>query len=288
MTSPLVHALNPSQWAEDLLGILLDPWQRDIVDSRDDRVILNCSRQSGKSLCMAVILANIAIFRPGSLCLALSPTLRQSNELFRTCMSLFDRLPSPPPMVEDTKTSVTLNNGSRVVSLPGTEANIRGFSKVTVLCIDEAARIHPDLYMSVLPMLAVSRGRLILASTPWGPNGVFHQTWIEPSPGWRKVLITADQCPRISKDFLDQERKRMGLFFEQEFCGKFLQSQNSVFDFDLIQSAMSNELEPLFFDVGSYQQVRRATPIAAEDFRGLTMDEPLVNILRDARLAFGG
>ena len=40
-------------------------------------------------------------------------------------------------------------------------------SGVTLLVIDEAARVPDALYFSVRPMLAVSRGRLVALSTPF-------------------------------------------------------------------------------------------------------------------------
>ena len=54
-----------------------------------------------------------------------------------------------------------LENGSCIVSLPGKEGTIRGFSGVKLLAIDEAAWVPDDLYLAVRPMLAVSQGRLV-------------------------------------------------------------------------------------------------------------------------------
>lgn len=102
-----------------------------------------------------------------------------------------------------------LQNGSRIVSLPGKEETIRGYSGVRLLVVDEAARVPDSLYYSVRPMLAVSGGRLVCLSTPFGKRGFFHQEWIE-GHGWERVKITADQCPRISKAFLEEERRSLG------------------------------------------------------------------------------
>jgi hypothetical protein len=64
--------------------------------------------------------------------------------------------------------TLELVNGSRIVSLPENESGIRGFSGVNLLVIDEAARVDDSLYRSVRPMLAVSGGRLVALSTPFG------------------------------------------------------------------------------------------------------------------------
>src|SRR5208282_1075770 len=99
-----------------------------------------------------------------------------------------------------------LANGSRIVSLPGDEKNIRGFSGVALLVIDEAARVLDSLYCSVRPMLAVSRGRMVALSTPYGKRGWFHDEW-HGAGEWQRVRITAPECPRITAEFLAEEKR---------------------------------------------------------------------------------
>ena len=79
----------------------------------------------------------------------------------------------------------------------------------SLMLIDEAAQVSEELYFMVRPMLAVSQGRLILLSTPHGKRAVFWRAW-DQEPNWKRVKVTADQCPRISKDFLEQERRAVG------------------------------------------------------------------------------
>ncbi|MBI3965802.1 MAG: hypothetical protein HY329_09220, partial [Chloroflexi bacterium] len=56
------------------------------------------------------------------------------------------------------------------------------------------------------PMLAASGGRTILLSTPYGKRGTFYELWSNGGAAWERVKIRADQCPRIPKDWLEQER----------------------------------------------------------------------------------
>jgi hypothetical protein len=66
----------------------------------------------------------------------------------------------------DNEVSLLLPNGSRIVGLPGTEATVRGFSAVSLLVIDEAARVMDAMYKGLRPMLAVGEGDLWMMSTP--------------------------------------------------------------------------------------------------------------------------
>jgi hypothetical protein len=69
----------------------------------------------------------------------------------------------------------------------------------------------PDaLYLAVRPMLAVSKGCLLALSTPYGQRGWFHDAWSDQSRKWERVKVTADQCPRIDPEFLEEERQALG------------------------------------------------------------------------------
>jgi len=127
-----------------------------------------------------------------------------------------------------------------VVSLPDSEDTIRGFSSVNLLIEDESSRVSDDLYYAIRPMLAVSNGQLLLLGTPHGKLGHFYEVWESESDLWEKVLITVDQCPRISKEFLESERQSMPeAWFLQEYYCQFQDTVNQVFSSDLVDSLFS-------------------------------------------------
>jgi hypothetical protein len=247
MYNDLAYALQPSLWTKEVLGIHPDPWQAEVLDGSAKRTLLCCSRQSGKSSVSSILSLHTALFRPGSLTLMVSPSLRQSSELFRKFLSYMEILEPRPAREEDTKLSLRLDNGSRVVSLPGSEGTIRGYSSVTLMVIDEAARVEDDLYFAVKPMLAVSNGRMMALSTPFGKRGWFFKEW-EDGLSWARHRITALECPRISKEFLDEERRSMPrAWFNAEYMCEFTEATDAVFTYDQIQASISDEVEPLEF-----------------------------------------
>jgi hypothetical protein len=235
-------------------GITPDDWQSDLLRSDAKQMILNCSRQSGKSTISAVLGLHQAIYTHGSLVLLLSPSLRQSQELFRKIKDIYNALESPslPQTIEESALRLELDNGSRIVALPGTEQTIRGFSNVALLICDEAATCENSLFFAIKPMLAVSGGRIILLSTPRGKRGFFFDVWSEGGDDWNRTRITARECPRISPEWLEREKEAMPDFwFRQEYLCEFCETLDSVFSFSDIQSAISDEVEPLFLG-GSY------------------------------------
>jgi hypothetical protein len=241
----LALALNPIKFAQSR-GLDPDPWQRELLLSSEKRIILNCSRQSGKSTIAAILALHHALNDPGALVLVLSPSLRQSGELFKKVMGFYK---DPGKlMASETETALTLqlHNKSRIVSLPGKEQTIRGFSGVSLLIVDEAARVDDELYYAVRPMLAVSQGRMILLSTPFGKRGFFFNEW-STSRAWKKIKITAYECPRIAPVFLEEERLALGdWWFRQEYECEFSENVDAYFSYEEIQAAVSNDVKPLF------------------------------------------
>ncbi|MFO0929144.1 MAG: phage terminase large subunit [Gemmataceae bacterium] len=181
-------ALDPSR-VLDACGMHADPWQRELLLGGDRQVLLCCSRQAGKSTVVSALALHTALFTPRALVLLLSPSLRQSAEIFRKVLDADDALGRPLPAVHRTQLRLELANGSRVLCLPGREETIRSFGGVSLLVLDEAARIPDVLYRSVRPMLAVSGGRLVALSTPFGQRGWFYREWVGNGP-WRRVQIT--------------------------------------------------------------------------------------------------
>jgi hypothetical protein len=223
-----------------------DGWQEELLRSTSDRMLLNCSRQSGKSTMTGVIALHRALYHPGSLVLCLAPALRQSQELFGKVLGFYRDLDRPVSPQGERKLSLELENGSRIVTLPGSEKTIRGFSGTSLLILDEAARVDDELYFAVRPMLAVSGGALMMLTTPYGKRGVFYKEWTS-GRGWERYEVPSRECPRISEAFLEEERNAPPPFmYRQEYECSFEDTEDQVFTSELIDSAVTSEVKPLF------------------------------------------
>jgi hypothetical protein len=230
-------------------GLSPDPWQEDVLCSQAGRILLLCSRQAGKSTVGAALALRAAMLRPRSPVLLLSPSLRQSSELFRKAHDLLNALGRPLGVVAESALRLELANGSRIIALPGDEKNVRCYSGVAQIIVDEAARVPDALYCSVRPMLAVSGGQLVALSTPFGKRGWFHDEW-HGSGDWQRVRITAPECPRIPADFLAEEQRALGeRWYRQEYLCSFEDVVDAVFAYSDIQAAMSDEVQPLFSEI---------------------------------------
>jgi hypothetical protein len=238
-------ALDRVAFAE-ALGIRPDGWQRDLLKSTSERILLNCCRQSGKSTMAALIALHKAVYSPGSLTLILAPAERQAKETFSKVLTLYRKLGHAIPPDSYRKLGMELKGGSRIEALPGSERTIRGFASVDRLILDEAARVDDGLYYATRPMLAVSGGALMMLSTPAGQRGVFYEEWTE-GIGWERYEIPIEDVPRIPEAFIEEECRALPRrIFEQEYRCAFVEIEDALFSLADVDSAITSDVEPLF------------------------------------------
>jgi hypothetical protein len=237
------------EWVQRKLQFDPDATQARVLRCGSRRVLLNCTRQWGKSTVTAAKAVHQAMTVEASLTLVVSPSARQSGEFLRKAEEFVRRMKLKPRGDGDNDISLMLPNRSRIVGLPGREATVRGFSAVTLLLVDEASRVSNEMYLSLRPMLATSNGTLWLMSTPHGKSGFFWDTWAAAARGdtdWEVVRVPAVDCPRIPKSFLEEERRTMGdLWFRQEYGCEFVDAVSGLFDRDLVDRAIKEDLLPL-------------------------------------------
>jgi phage terminase large subunit len=219
-------------------GLTPDPWQRELLLSQQPYLLLNCARQTGKSTTVAALALHQLLTEHGSLVLLVAPSERQSHELFRKVTHAYQSLGQPIPSIKSNQSELELTTGSRLVALPGREETIRSFSGVDLLILDEASRVPDDLYRSVRPMLAVSQGRLLALSTPFGQRGWFYDEWVGTGP-WQRIHVPWKLCPRIAPDFIAEEIRALGqAWVDQEYNGLFTTMEGLVFpEFELAVAA---------------------------------------------------
>lgn len=244
------------------LGGVPDATQSKILRSKNKQIICNCHRQWGKSSIIAIKALHRGYYYPNSLILVASPTENQSKEMFLKIINASLMIEGLEKK-EDSKSRMTLTNGSRIVTLPGTEKSVRGYTSPDLIIIDEASRALEELYVAIRPMMLMSHGQLILISTPHGKQGFFHDVWSHHSEtdpngnemlslkdGWERYRVRAKENKRVTKEWLDNERSQMtDRAFEQEYACGFVETEEQVFPADLIQSMFSRDVQPLFGNI---------------------------------------
>ena len=172
------------------------PWQINALRSPSKRQLYLTTRQGGKSSVAATKSLHVAMFTPGSLVLMVSPSQKQSEEIFRKARNAYRDLGKPMGVAVEGTRHIEFANGSRIESLPGTEKSNVGYTAALVV-IDEAARTDSELVEALMPTVAVSGGSVIALSTPKGARGWFYELWHSPQVDtiWERHRATADDVP---------------------------------------------------------------------------------------------
>ncbi|MHC1597239.1 MAG: phage terminase large subunit [Methermicoccaceae archaeon] len=210
------------------------PYQHAFLEDTSQHIIIKAGRQTGKSTAAAIRALHTALL-PNKSVLIVSPSLRQSTEIFRKIQAYATKAKLAPRRA--TQTELELENGSRIVSLPASEHTIRGYT-ANLLIVDEAAFVPDELFDAIIPSLAATNGSLILLSTPFGKDSFFYRAWLDPSFSHHE--FSAKECPHYSQDFLKTERERMSdLAFRQEYMAEFVEDTQCVFPHSLVMSSIA-------------------------------------------------
>jgi hypothetical protein len=197
--------LDPVAWAQDALRLELDGWQRQIMRSASDRLVVVAARQSGKSVITGAKAAFEAQTRPGLRVVVIAPSFRQAGLL---ADKIEDALTSSGARPTRKREALSLPNGSRVVILPGDRAStVRGHT-ADLLVVDELGFARPDLTAAILPMLQASGGRLVAISSPNGPAGLLYE--LSRAEGVEVISVPAAEVSHFDPAAVAEIRGRLG------------------------------------------------------------------------------
>jgi len=233
-------ALDPCLFFQLVVGSPPDPgWQTSLLRSDAKRIVCACARQQGKSAAAQTLAAHEILFGSGSggsppLVIICAPSLKQSTESARKVFEAV-RLVEPDVKMQSL-TRLETSRGARCLAMPSSEGS-RGLSRVSLCVMDEASRILDTFVASVSPALAVSDGRLILLSTPFGKSGFFFRAWNGDSGDFERYSAVAADNKRVSKEFLEQEKIALGFLYPQEYENIFLDGESQLIPSHLIEAA---------------------------------------------------
>lgn len=242
----LRHRNNPVAFAVEILGFEPDANQAAVLSVETRRGILACHRQWGKSTTAAVKAIHHAFHHADSLTVVVAPTLRQGGLLLKSIQRFARKLGLRVKPDGLNRPSLVLPNGATVVAVPSDEDNIRGFAAVSLLLIDEAARVPDEVWASVLPMVSTVDGAVWLMSTPKGKQGFFADTWFSGDDSWHRVCANIETSTRIPKSVIEDQRRGLTRAqFAQDYLCEFGDIEDQVFRSDDIQAAFSKSFDPL-------------------------------------------
>lgn len=244
---------SPTAFAKRLVGQELWDHQRELAECPARYRVVCAGRQVGKSRGVAIIALHRAYTKPGSLILLVSAGEVASVRLLEECASL--ALSSPMlagAVLDDSKTQLVLSNGSRIISVPASAKQIRGWA-VDLLIIDEAAFVETEIWRAAEPSIIARPGsQVILLSSPWGNyEHFFRRLWKQgmdtPSIDVTSFHWPSSKSPYISQDDLDKIAAREPAhYFNREYLAEWTDDSGAYFTAQELDNAVADyELSPL-------------------------------------------
>lgn len=246
----LWNAQDAVSFAEKKIGIKLDEWQKKYIKTKGN-VAIRAGRQSGKSFAQSLRVALFALLNEKTQTLIIGAVDRQSVELFEKVKSHITILAKHQIKGRPTMHKIELKNSSRIIAQPAgrTGYGLRGYT-INKLVVDEAHYVPEEVWVAIRPMMAtIKNSSMDILSTPRGNVGFFYDAFetIGTKEDFTQIHVKSEDCPRITKEFLAQERKRMTkLQYMQEYEAVFLDALQQFFPLELIDSvSLPKSLEPV-------------------------------------------
>ena len=259
----------------------LDEWQIDYINTPPEQdCFLLTGRQSGKTTAMSVKAVELCVhaFGEGQNILICSITEKQGYRMLAKALAYAtEKYPDKICKGKDKPTmhKIIFKNGAGIYcySAGETGEGLRG-DTIKKLLIDEGSRMSEEFFIATIPMLSVAKGSMDIASTPFGKlNKEGEETFFfkcSKDEHYKKYYISAEDCPRHSKEFLERQKERMSkLQYAQEYKAEFLDELQRLFSEELLNSCFKKELprweSPMKFlgvDVSRYGGDKNAFVIA--------------------------
>ncbi|WP_214365621.1 terminase large subunit domain-containing protein [Pseudonocardia sp. H11422] len=254
--------LDVESFAARVLGRPLWPHQVDVARSPARYRVICAGRQVGKSVLLAVIALHTAATRRDAVVLIVSAGEEAAKRLLADVADLATSSPLlRGSVLDETKGSLTLSNGSVIRSVPASERQIRGWP-VDLLVVDEAGFVSNDIWRAAEPAIIARPGsRVILSSSPWGGLLAFFRAL------WQRGLDRPDEhvaawhwpsttSPLVDAALLEQIREREPAdYFAREYLAEWPDESGAYFTEDELMAATA-----------SYQLIDPATVAPARRF----------------------
>lgn len=236
----IAYRLDPVLWVREVVGTTPAAWQETFLRApRGASILALTARQVGKTTTAAWGIGHAMLFNAGSLSVIGCPAQRQSGEAVRRVREVLVK--AGAKFRADNVYGLELDNGSRVLALPGSDNSIRGLTVDAWIVADEAARLPEDLIAALRPMRARRpQARFAMLSTAWSRTDPFWSAWASDDPSWIRLKATADgPFDLFIPEFLEQERRALGEHvFNREYLGIPGGGEASPFTWDLFDRAV--------------------------------------------------
>lgn len=201
-------------------------------------VVVNSSRQKGKSYLVSNILLYYALNYSNSKSFYVAPTLKQSKMLYKM---IIDGIVESGIIRHRNGQDLDIEfiNGSHIYFKSAEQKDaLRGFTVTGVLCVDEGAFIQDDVFHLIQAWTNVKKAPILITSTPFVKSGFFWKYFnygIERTHNCVTIDWSEEKYRKSIEELLPPEKLEEYReilpknVFLTDYLGKFLDDEGSVF-----------------------------------------------------------
>jgi len=220
------------------------------------------ARQSGKTTVVAAYALWYAIFNSNKNIGMVSNKESSAKRILDDVKKMYEGLPIwlKPGVTEYAKTSLTFDNGTKLIISATTADSFRGWPMNIVIC-DEFAFVPSnnaeEFWASNYPTISSStKSKIIIISTPNGMFNIFHRLWEGANTEGKNKnsfipqKVRWNRVPGRDKAWAKEQIRNIGIHgFNQEFDCKFLGSTNTVINPEVLRTLLAINKPPEFYDL---------------------------------------
>lgn len=191
-------------------NIILKQHQRDLISgvlSYPHSIhVCKSKRQVGKSVACEMLILKVAVDKPKSFSMYLSPTLKQSRKVFKEVKNAIEGS-SVFFKANEALFEIILRNGSVIQFVSAEQKdNLRGYTISGMLVVDEAAFISDEIFDLILPTTDVHQAPILIVSTPLFRSGFFYDFYTDGLDAYNENVHSYDWAKYDMSDILSPER----------------------------------------------------------------------------------
>lgn len=221
----------------------------------NNRVIAKWPRQSGKSQLLSVYIVWYAIFNSDKFVGIASNKQSSATDFLHRVKLTYEELPTflKPGVVEYNKTSLELDNGTRIQSSATTKDTFRGRT-INFLVLDEFAHLNPNVAdgfwaSNYHALLASMESKVVVISTPKGMFSLFWQLYTDAENNrntFKHMHVDYTRVPGRNENWKQEQLKNMtAADWKQEQECEFLGSTSTVINPDVLKNLMVGYTGPI-------------------------------------------
>jgi phage FluMu gp28-like protein len=250
---PLTEETDVVEFFEKGLGFKATAYQERFLRDKSHFLLAIWSRQSGKSLAIAVAVLFNVLTRPNFRVAVIAPSLRQARKMIAKISRLLSKLGMDVLEGSPRKGRLEFRNESVIEALPNSPDTIRG-ETLNMVVADELAYIEHDreLYDAIIFSLSTTNGWFYGTSTPGSRDSLFYTmaTDNEQFADVSRHHVSYKEALKphgpIDPEFLAKIRKQYQTDpgrWRREMEAEFAEDQDAYLPLDLIESCVTQGID---------------------------------------------